>query len=55
MNRFDLTEGVFLYVLGVVIVATRPGRFWLGLALALTPIVVGPAVRTLGGRGRRRA
>ena len=50
MNRFQPSEGVFLYLLGVVIVATRPGRFWLGFALAVVPLLVGPLGRALGGR-----
>ena len=53
-NSPRLSEGTFLYLLGVVIVATRPGRFWLGLGLAVTPLIVGalgPA--PFGNRWRR--
>ena len=31
MNRFPFTEGVFVYVPGLVVIATYPRRFWLGL------------------------
>lgn len=55
MNRFQPSEGVFLYLLGLVIVATHPGRFWLGLALAIVPLVIGPLGRGLGGRTWRDA
>jgi hypothetical protein len=47
------SEGTFMYVLGVVIVATRPGRFWLGFSLAVIPIVIGVFGKTIGDRVRR--
>lgn len=50
MNRFQPSEGVFLFLLGVVIVASRPGRFWLGFTLAIVPLAIGPLGRALGGR-----
>jgi hypothetical protein len=53
MNRVALSEGVFLYVLGLVIVATHTGRFLLGFSLALTPPLVGTVVRAFGAGGGR--
>jgi hypothetical protein len=46
-NRLQPSEGVFIYVLGLVVLATRPGRFWLGFALALAPIAVGTVVKLI--------
>jgi hypothetical protein len=40
-NRFHPSEGVFIYVLGLVVLATQPDRFWLGFALAIAPIAIG--------------
>ncbi len=48
-NRFQLTEGVFIYVLGLVMIATRPGRFWFGFALAMLPVFAGAFGKLLGG------
>ena len=48
-SRFHVSEGVFLYLLGLVVIATRPGRFWLGFALALAPIVAGVLRNSRGG------
>jgi hypothetical protein len=45
-NRIRHSEGLFVYVLGLVIVATSPSRFWLGIALASVPIAVNIALRT---------
>jgi hypothetical protein len=53
-NRLQLSEGVFVYALGVAIIATRPGRFWLGMALAIVPILIGPVGRLIGGQRWRR-
>lgn len=36
-----LSEGVLVYLLGLVVIATAPGRFWFGFALAVLPIAVG--------------
>jgi hypothetical protein len=36
-----LSEGAAVYALGLVVIATHPGRFWLGMGLASVPIVVG--------------
>jgi hypothetical protein len=55
VNRFQPSEGVFLYLLGVVIVATHPGRFWLGFCLAVVPLRIGPLGRAFGGRPWRDA
>jgi len=33
MSRLPLSEGLFVYLLGLAVIATRPGRFWLGFAL----------------------
>ncbi len=38
-NQHQLADGVFVYVLGLVIIAARPDRFWLGIALAALPIL----------------
>jgi hypothetical protein len=46
MSRFPLSEGVFIYLLGLVVIATHPGRFWLGFALAALPVIAGVALRT---------
>jgi hypothetical protein len=48
-NRFQVSEGVFLYALGLVIIATHPARFWLGFGLAIVPLLIGPVGRGLGG------
>ena len=41
-NRdLDPSPGGLTYVLGLVVVASRPNRFWLGFTRALAPIVVG--------------
>jgi len=54
MHRLQLSEGLFVYVLGLVVIATQPARFWLGFALAVAPIVGALALRTYGSaRGRR--
>lgn len=49
VNRFQPSEGVFCYLLGLVIIAAHPGRFWLGFGLAIVPLVVGPLGRAIGG------
>jgi hypothetical protein len=46
---------VYLYLLGIVIVATRPGRFWLGFTLAVVPLIVGTFGRAFDGRNWRNA
>jgi hypothetical protein len=48
-NLFQVSEGVFLYALGLVIIATHPARFWLGFGLAIVPLLIGPVGRGLGG------
>jgi hypothetical protein len=54
MHRLQLSEGLFVYVLGLVVIATQPARFWLGFALAVVPIVGALALRThVSVRGRR--
>jgi hypothetical protein len=50
-----LSEGVFVHLLGLVIVATHPGRFWFGFAVAITPLLIGPVGRAFGGRTWRDA
>lgn len=49
INRSNLSEGHFIYVLGLVIIATQPGRFWLGLTLAVVPLLIGALGRGIGG------
>ena len=53
VNRPALSEGAAIYLLGMVIIATRPGRFWLGVSLTVIPIV-GVFGKTIGARARRR-
>jgi hypothetical protein len=55
VHRFQPSEGVFLYLLGLVVVATHPGRFWFGFSLAVVPLVIGPLGRAFGGRTWRDA
>jgi hypothetical protein len=55
VHRFQPSEGVYLYLLGLVIVATHPGRFWFGFAVAITPLLIGPVGRAFGGRTWRNA
>ena len=55
VRRFELSEGVYLYLLGTVVVATHPGRFWSGFSLAVVPLLIGPFGRAFGGRTWRDA
>jgi len=50
VHRFQPSEGFYLYVTGLVVVVTHPGRFWFGFALAMVPIMIGPFGRAFGGR-----
>jgi hypothetical protein len=51
VHRFQPSEGVYLYLLGLVIIATHPpDRLWLGFTLAAAPIAIGPLGRAFGGR-----
>ena len=53
MTRLATSEGFFIYLLGLVVIATQPGRFWFGLVLAATPIAIGAVLRTYdAARGR---
>lgn len=45
-TRPTLSEGAAVYALGLVVVATHPGRFWLGMGLAGLPIFVGLALKS---------
>jgi hypothetical protein len=38
-RRIELPESYFIYVLGLVVIASRPDSFWLGFFLAATPIL----------------
>ena len=50
-KQFQPPEGTYLYVLGLVIIATQTDRFWLGIALSSVPIVIGIVAKTtIGGR-----
>jgi hypothetical protein len=40
VNQLQLSEGIVIYALGLVVIASQPGRFWLGFALAGVPVVV---------------
>ena len=52
---YQPSEGVFLYVLGLAVIATHPARFWLGMGLAVAPILLGPVTRAIEtSRPRRR-
>lgn len=51
---YQPSEGVFVYVLGLVVIATHPARFWLGMGVALVPIVLGPLTRTVEAVRPRR-
>lgn len=53
-SRFVPSDGTFVYLLGLVVIATRPGRFWLGLSLALVPIAVGTIGRVIVALSPRR-
>jgi hypothetical protein len=44
-QRFRPSEGMFLYLVGLVVIATNPDRFWLGFSLAILPVVVGAVGR----------
>jgi len=53
MRDLQASEGLFVYLLGMVITATQPRRFWLGVALALLPIVTRVLLKTYDtARGR---
>lgn len=54
MTRPPISEGTFLYVLGIVVIATQPSRFWLGFVLAATPVLIGALGKAfLGSRWDR--
>jgi hypothetical protein len=48
-NRYEPSEGVYLYLVGLVVLATHPERFWLGFCLAVVPLLIGPLGRSVGG------
>jgi hypothetical protein len=50
MTRSPISEGVFVYLLGLVVIATQPGRFWFGFVLAVVPVFVAIALRTYAAR-----
>ena len=64
MTHLQVSESLFVYVLGVVVVASRPDHFLLGMMLAGVPIVLALIQRlttrrryrtaTLGHRRRER-
>ena len=55
MTCFPISEGVFVYLLGLVVVATAPEHFWFGLLLAVLPIAVAVLLKTYdAARGRAR-
>jgi hypothetical protein len=55
MTRPPLPEGVLVYVLDLVVIATQPDRFWLGFALAVIPIAVGLLLGTYDSARLRRS
>ena len=46
---FQPSEGTYLYLLGLVIIATQASRFWLGIVLAGIPVLSSAVGRMLGG------
>jgi hypothetical protein len=44
-NRYEPFEGLYLYFLGLVVIATHLDRFWFALALVVVPLVIGPLGR----------
>jgi hypothetical protein len=48
-SRYEPSEGVFLYILGLVVIATSPDRFWLGFLLSAIPILIGVLHRVTSG------
>jgi hypothetical protein len=54
MHRLQLSEALFVYVLGLVVIATQPARFWFGFALAMAPILGALALRARSSARNRR-
>jgi hypothetical protein len=52
--RLEPSSGALLYMLGLVVITTHPGRFWLGMALAGIPTLIGPIGTLIGGERWRR-
>ena len=46
-TRYEPSEGVFLYLLGLVVIMSHVGRFWLGFTLAMVPLLLGGISRGL--------
>jgi|tagenome__1003787_1003787.scaffolds.fasta_scaffold13376513_1 hypothetical protein len=46
-NRFRGSEGIYLFVLGLVVMAVSADHFWLGFTVALIPILIGAGVARL--------
>ena len=46
MTPFPLSEGILVYLLGLVVIAATPERFRFGFALAVLPIAVGLLLKT---------
>ena len=45
MSKLQVSEALFVYLLGLVVVASQPHHFLLGMILAGTPIVLALVVR----------
>jgi hypothetical protein len=53
MTASQSSQGHFLYLLGLVVIATHPGRLWLGIGLAGALLMIEPlATAVAGGRWR---
>jgi hypothetical protein len=44
-TRLPFSEGFLIYLVGLVVIATHPARFWFGLGLAMLPIAIGLAIK----------
>lgn len=45
MRNLQVSEALFVYLVGLVIVASKPDHFALGMVLAMTPIVLAIIMR----------
>ena len=52
-GQHKASSGVFLYGLGLVIVASQPTRFWFGMTLACIPILLDMATKLTTTERRR--
>jgi hypothetical protein len=52
-SRLQLRGGHFFYLLGLVVIASCPGQFWLGFLLAPIPILRAAIARVISWREPR--